>query len=116
VELELSFIIVYGTAKCVIIIAFFHVLQKEDNDCMEKCLEYEAEGSRPKRTWRVVAEKDCEACKLNKEGAVDRSRWRKLIRDVMDVSGWIFLLVSAHPVSLGQRAVKRLCVCVCDLL
>jgi len=80
---------------------------------MEKCLEYEAEGSRPKRTRRVVAEKDCEAHKLNKEGAVDRSRWRKLIRDVMDVSGWIFLLVSAHPVSLGQRAVKRLCVCVC---
>ena len=29
----------------------------------------------------------------------------------MAVSGWMFLLVSAHPGSSGQRAVKRLCVC-----
>jgi len=45
-------------------------------------MEYEVEGSRPrgrtKRTWRKVVEKDCQARKLNKEDAVDRSRWRKL--------------------------------------
>jgi len=29
-----------------------------------------------------VVEKDCQARKLNKEDARDRSRWRKLIRDV----------------------------------
>ena len=29
------------------------------------------------------------------------------------VCGWLFLLVSAHPGSPGQRAVKRLCVWVC---
>ena len=29
------------------------------------------------------------------------------------VSGWMFLLVPAHPGRPGQRAVKRLCVCVC---
>ena len=34
-----------------------HVLQKEDNDWVKKCLEYEVEGAkprgRPKRTWRL---------------------------------------------------------------
>jgi len=49
-------------------------------------MEYEVEGDRqrgrPKRTWREVVEKDCQAHKLNKEDAMDRSRWRKLIKDV----------------------------------
>jgi len=36
----------------------------------------------PKRTWREVVEKDCQAHKLNKEDAMDRSKWRKLIKDV----------------------------------
>jgi len=31
----------------------------------------------------------------------------------MGVSGWMFLLVPAYPGSPGQKAVKRLCVCVC---
>jgi len=35
----------------------------------------------PKRTWREVVEKDCQASKLNKEDATDRCRWRKLIKD-----------------------------------
>jgi len=45
---------------------------------VKKCIEYEVEGptprGRPKRTWRGVVEKDCQAYKLNKEDAVDRSR------------------------------------------
>jgi len=49
-------------------------------------MQYEEEGpeprGRPKRTWREIVEKDCQACKLNKEYAVDRSKWRKLIEDV----------------------------------
>jgi len=57
------------------------VLQKDD-DWVKKCTVYEAEGPRPKRTWREVVEKDCQARKLNKEDAVDRSRWRKLIKGV----------------------------------
>jgi len=40
-----------------------HVLRKEDNDWVKKCMEYEMEGSkptgRPKRTWREVVQKDC---------------------------------------------------------
>jgi len=52
----------------------------------EKCMVYEVEGPRPKRrpkrTWREVIEKDCQARKINKEDVMDRSRWRKLIKDV----------------------------------
>jgi len=61
------------------------VLQKDD-DWVKKCIEYEVEGprprGRPKRTWREVVEKDCQAYKLNKEDTMDRSRWRKLIKDI----------------------------------
>jgi len=63
-----------------------HVLRKEDDDWVKKCMEYEVEGprprGRPKRTWREVVEKDFQARRLNKEDAVDRSKWRKLIKDV----------------------------------
>jgi len=51
-------------------------------------MEHEVEGSRPRgrlnRTWREVVEKDHQACKLykEKEDAMDRCRWRKLIKDV----------------------------------
>jgi len=31
----------------------------------------------------------------------------------MSVSGWVFLLVPAHPGCPGPKAVKWLCVCVC---
>jgi len=61
-----------------------HVLRKEDTDCVKKCTEYEVEGSRPrgrpKRMWTEVVQKDCQACKLNKEGAVDHGRWKRLIK------------------------------------
>jgi len=40
-----------------------------DNDWVQKCMEYEVEGARtrgrPKRTWREVVHKDCQAHKLN---------------------------------------------------
>ena len=36
-----------------------HVLQKDD-DWVKKCMEYEVECPRPKRTWREVVEKDCQ--------------------------------------------------------
>jgi len=54
-----------------------HVLRKEDKGWKKKCVEYEVEGprprGRPKRTWREVVEKDCQARKLNKEDAIDCS-------------------------------------------
>ena len=61
-----------------------HVLQKEDNDWVKKCMEYEVEGVRPrvrpKKTWREIVEKDCKACRLNREDAMDRIRCTKQIR------------------------------------
>ena len=63
------------------------VLRKEDTDWVKKCMEYEVEGSRPrgrsKRTWKEVVQKDCQARNLNKEDAMDRGRWKKLIK-----TGW----------------------------
>jgi len=62
------------------------VLRKEDNYWVKKCIEYEVEvprpRGRPKRTWTEVVREDCQARKLNKEDAIDRSKWRKLIKDV----------------------------------
>jgi len=43
------------------------------------------EGSRPRgrpqRTWGEVVQKDCQACELKREDAMDHSRWKKLIRE-----------------------------------
>ena len=62
-----------------------YVLRKEDNDWVKKCMEYEVESARPrgspKNTWREILEKHCQACGLNKEDAMDHSRWMKQIRD-----------------------------------
>jgi len=61
------------------------VLRKEDNDWVKKCMEYELEGAmprgRPKKTWREIVEKDCQARGLNREDATDRSRWMYQIKD-----------------------------------
>jgi len=60
------------------------VLRKEDTDWVKKCIEYEVESSRPRsrpnRTWREVVQKDCQSRKFNREVAMDRSRWKKLIK------------------------------------
>jgi len=58
--------------------------KKEDADWVKKCIKYEVEGSsprgRPKRTWKDVVQKDCQARNLNSEDAMDRGRWEKLIK------------------------------------
>jgi len=62
-----------------------HVLRKEDNDWVKKCMAYEVEGARsrgrPKKTWREIVENDSQARKLNREDAMDYNRWRKQIRN-----------------------------------
>ena len=54
---------------------------------MKKCMEYEVEGyrprGRPKMSWREVVQEDCQACKLDREDAMDCSTLRKLTKD-----GW----------------------------
>ena len=62
-----------------------HVLQKDDNDWVKKCKEYDVVGSRlrgkPKRTWLVVVQRDCQIRGLSKDDAMVRDRWRKMIKD-----------------------------------
>jgi len=52
---------------------------------VKKCMEYEVEGARPrgrpKKTWREIVEEEHQARKLKREDAMDRSIWRKQIRD-----------------------------------
>jgi len=63
-----------------------------------------------------LCKKDCQAHKLNREDAMDHSRWWMLMVDAdkgwlmisFGVSGWMFLLAPAHPGSPGQRAIKWL--------
>jgi len=59
------------------------VLRKEDNNWVEKCMEYVRSGarSRPKRNWREFVQKDCQGHNLSREDAMEHSRWRKLIKD-----------------------------------
>jgi len=55
-----------------------HVLRKDDDHWVKKCMEYEVEGprtrGRPQRTWREVVREDCQARKMNKEDAIDRCK------------------------------------------
>ena len=92
-----------------------HVLRKEDDDWVKKCMEYEVKGPRPKRTWKEVVEKDCRSCKLNR----DCSKWRKLIKDVRG-SGWVwvgecFFWYRPTQVVPDQRPLNG-CVCVCVIV
>jgi len=61
------------------------VLLKEDSDWVKKCMEYEVGGAkprcRPKKTWTKIMEKDRQACGLNREDAMDHSRWMRQIKD-----------------------------------
>jgi len=61
-------------------------------------MEYEVEGSGLQRTWKEVVAKDCQARILNRKDAVGRSRWRKLIEDVLqDVREWVNVSSGAGP-------------------
>jgi len=39
---------------------------------------------RPRKTWREIVEGDCGARGLNREDAMDRARWRRLIGMIDD--------------------------------
>ena len=68
-----------------------HVLRKDDNDCVKKCMEFEVVGSRPrgrpKTTWLEVMQRHCQVRGLSREDAMIRDRWRKLIRMVDEYEG-----------------------------
>jgi len=50
---------------------------------------------RPKRTWREVVREDCKTCKLNKEYAMDRCKWRKVLKADVDQDGCEWVSVSS---------------------
>jgi len=62
-----------------------HVLRKEDNDWVKNV--WSMEGRVPgqevdqRKPGERLWEKDSQACKLNREDAMDRNSWRKQIRD-----------------------------------
>ena len=65
---------------------------------------------------REVVEKDGQAHKLKKEDAVDRSKWKKLIKDVQ-WSGWVWVGECSFwyrptPVVPNERLLNG-CVCSC---
>jgi len=67
-------------------------------------------------------EKDCKARGLNREDAMDRSRWRKQIGMIDDHDElWVnVFLVPAHPGCPGlnpqsDKTVVCVCVCVCHV-
>ena len=76
-----------------------HVLQKEDNHWVKKCVEYEVEGARPR--GREIVEKDCKVCGLKREDAMDRSRLRMQIGIFDDHDGCEWVNVSSGTVSPG---------------
>jgi len=66
-------------------------------------MEYEAEGPGQEEDHRrhrtELVEKDCQARKLNKKDAMDRSRRRKLIKlpDVQDGREWVNVSSGTGP-------------------
>jgi len=76
---------------------------------------------RPKRTWREVAREDCKTRKLNKVDAVDRCKWRKVLRLSDNQDGWVgecFFWYWPTRVVAEQRPLNGCCCCCCspDLL
>ena len=51
--------------------------------------------------WIEVVEKDCQACKQNKEDAIDCSRQSKLIKDFSDQDGCEWVNVSSGTCPAG---------------
>ena len=98
-----------------------HVLRKDDNDWVKKCMVYEVVGSRPrgrpKMTWLEVVQKDCKVRGLSKDDAMVRGRWRKMIRMVDEQEGCEWMDVSSGTSSPGKTRTKgcKTVVCVCVL-
>jgi len=69
-------------------------------------LGYEVEGvrcrGRPKKTWSEVIKKECQTKQLYKEDAMNRRKWRKLLKILHDSDkvrvGVNIALVPGHPV------------------
>jgi len=89
VYMEKMYCILVLLLYCDCVLLFHHNWSTTDEmrdgfiSCVMKTY-YEVEGSRrrgrPKRTWKEVVQKDCQARNLKKEDAMDHGRWKKLIK------------------------------------
>ncbi|XGW34880.1 hypothetical protein V3C99_018711 [Haemonchus contortus] len=63
---------------------FGHVLRRPQSHPIRKAMEFEAQGKRPrgapKKSWRDVIKNDLAEDKVTAEDAVNRMKWRRLIR------------------------------------
>ena len=59
-----------------------HVLRKDEDDWVRKCMSLEVEGARgrgrPRMTWSQVVDRDMRECGLWRDGVHDRVKCRKL--------------------------------------
>lgn len=59
-----------------------HVLRKDDEEWVKKCMDLEVDGTRgrgrPRLRWREVVKKDMDDCGMVVADASDRPRWRML--------------------------------------
>jgi len=60
-----------------------HVLKKDENDWVKKCMDFEVELEKVKENLDRGHRKNCQNRQLCKENAMDRRKWRKLIKDVL---------------------------------
>ena len=61
---------------------------------------------RPKKSWREIVEKHCQVRGLNRENAMDRSRWRKQIGMIDDHDECEWVNVSSGTSSPGLSRTK----------
>ena len=60
-----------------------HVMRKNYEDWVNKCMEYRVEGrrpvGRPRKTWLVSVEADMTELEIDKEDVHDRKKWRRMV-------------------------------------
>ena len=59
---------------------FGHVMRKEDDDWVKRCMNLEVEGNvprGPRKTWRKTVEEDMKLKGLKIEDTANRSTWRR---------------------------------------
>ena len=65
-----------------------HVLRRDDGHVLRKVLEFEVKGKRkqgrPKKTWKVQVEKESKSVGLEKDDALNRSRWRVGVGEIAE--------------------------------
>ena len=63
-----------------------HVLRGDDGHVLRNALEFEVKGKRrrgqPKKTWKAQVEKESKSVGLEKEGALNRVRWRAGVGEI----------------------------------